>query len=232
MKRFCFHPVREQKFRIVKISSGDAYPSSLTVILYSACSLRNHSLATRMYTPQFLNRRYRKRKREEERSISLTTTSVTDGARRLYRRTRSIGLILANWDKTMICGLIDSSIWQSDQQVRRRDFSLSELSGAIYCISRPGLCTFSRRDVNDVERSREFSHRRRDFLLVDAAENTMLMLTNRCVTTNTRFSRDARWKSIRLYYACGDGISFDVNHNNLRHTHANFATEGVRYRLN
>jgi len=149
--------VREQKFRIVKISSGDAYPSSLTVILYSACSLRNHSLATRMYTPQFLNRRYRKRKREEERSIGLTTTSVTDGARRLYRRTRSIGLILANWDKTMICGLIDSSIWQSDQQVRRRNFSLSELSGAIYCISRPGLCTFSRRDVNDVERSREFS---------------------------------------------------------------------------
>lgn len=157
MKRFCFHPVREQKFRIVKISSGDAYPSSLTVILYSACSLRNHSLATRMYTSQFLNRRYRKRKREKERSIGLTTTSVTDGARRLYRRTRSIGLILANWDKTMICGLIDSSIWQSDQQVRRRDFSLSELSGAIYCISRPGLCTFSRRDVNDVERSREFS---------------------------------------------------------------------------
>lgn len=118
----------------------------------------------------------------------------------------------------MICGLIDSSIWQSDQQVRRREFSLLELSCTIYCISWPRLCMFH--DATLTTRNEAaYSHRRRDFRRPRRRSGKYDVNASQQVCDNeySLFTRCAPTKSARLYYARWDEISFDVNHNDLRH---------------
>jgi len=138
--------------------------------------------------------------------------------RDVYVEGRPIELIPANWDKTMICGSIDSSIWQSDQQVRRRrEFSSIRLV-ASYLFLRPRLhyfATLTTRsearvliDEEDFRRLCRHAYKSRGWKYEVNA-------TNRCDDEDDDeyllFSGCTPTELARLYYACRNGISLDVN---------------------
>lgn len=139
--------------------------------------------------------------------------------RDVYIGGRPIELILANWDKTMICGSIDSSIWQSDQQVRRHWGILFHRSRELFIFAVSALF----RDTNDME----------ECVLIDGEDFLRLRrctykscnwkydinATNRC-DNNEYLLFSEYTPRINLIVLCQNRISFDVNRNDHRLAHS------------
>lgn len=155
--------------------------------------------------------------------------------RDVYIAGRPIELIPANWDKTMICGSMDSPIWQNDQQVRPNGEMLLRRS-EIFIFATIALS----RGINETKARRVFTSAEKIFgVSVDAHTDSRgwkydVNATNRCedVGEYFLFSGCTPTELARLYYICRDGISFDASRNDLGSRVARQVCARVSHRLN